>query len=61
MVAASHMPVTVWTALLVRIAMGSIVRWKTSHRIAMPSTADDCGAHQTCIGMGQQMARVRSA
>ena len=49
MVAASHRPVMVCTALLVRIAMGSIMRWKSSHRIAMPSTDDDCArTRQLC-------------
>ena len=43
MVAASHSPVMVWIALSVRVLIGSNMRWKTSHRIAMPSTDDDCG------------------
>jgi hypothetical protein len=36
--------VIVRTALSLRMTMGSNVRWKTSHSIATPSTAVDCGA-----------------
>ena len=46
MVAASHMPAMVRTALLLRITMGRNARWKTSHNIEMPSTEVDCDTHR---------------
>ena len=51
MVAASHRPVVVWIALSVRALMGSIMRWKSSHRSAMPSTVVDCRANHKAVSM----------
>ena len=45
MVATSHTPVMVWTALSARSTMGTNMRWKTSHRAASPSTVLDCRKH----------------
>ena len=58
MVATSHTPVMVCTALSARMTMGRNVRWKISHRAARPSTADDCSAQRRLRQRGQRRRNI---